>query len=70
MKLKLAIVPGSKNQPEIVKATAGSQDSISKAVFAISDFVFDNAIAFNAADGMFHPNAERGKPTILLFVKV
>lgn len=61
-------MPGAEIQPEIVKPTASFHDSISKASFPVTNFVFDDAIAFDAANGMFNAHAERGNPLVDIFL--
>ena len=69
MELDGVIMPGAETQPEIVKSTASRHDSIFKAGFPVTNFVFDDAITFDATNGMFNPNAERGNPPVDIFVQ-
>ena len=68
MKLDRAIMPWAKGQPEIVKATTRFQNSIPKALFPISDFLFDNAITFDTPNGMFNADPQGSKPLVDVFI--
>lgn len=70
MKLNGLISPRAKIQSKIVKATTGLKNSISEAGFPISDFVFNNAIAFDPADSMFDPNPQGSMPLVDTLVQV
>lgn len=68
MELDGFIIPGAEIQSEIVKSTASLHDGISKAGLPVTNFVFDDTITFDAANGMFNSNPERGKPLVDLFI--
>ncbi len=68
MELDGAIIPGAEIQPKIVKPTASLHNRISEAGFAVTQFVFDDAIAFDAANRMFNAHAERGNPLVDSFL--
>ena len=70
MKLNGLISPRSIIQSEIVKAATGLEDSILKARFPVSDFVFNNSITFDPTDGMFNTNTQGGMPLVNAFVQV
>ena len=70
MKLNGIIRPRPKIQSEIVKPATGLKNTILKARFPISDFVLNNAIAFNAANSMFDPNPQRSMPLVDALVQV
>ena len=70
MELDGVIMPGAEIQPEIVKPTASLHDRISKAGFPVTNFVFDDAIPFDAANGMFNANPERGNPLVDIFLQL
>jgi len=70
MELDRFIIPGAEIQSEIVKSTASLHDCISKAGFPVTNFVFEDAIPFDAANRMFNAHPQRGKPLVDLFVQV
>ena len=70
MELDRLIMPGSEIQSEIMQATTGLKDSILKAWFPIPDFVFDNPVTFDTANGVFNPNPQWSEPLINVFVQV
>ena len=70
MELDRLVMPGTEIQSEIMKATAGFKNSILKAWFPIPDFVFDNPITFDTANGVFNANPHRSEPLINVFVQV
>jgi len=70
MKLDWVIMPGPKIQAEIMQTTTGFHDCIAKALFPISDFVFDDAVAFDPANRMFHADAQGRQPVIEVFVPI
>ena len=63
-------MPGPEIQSEIMQTTAGFKNSILKAWFPISDFVFDNPVTFDTADGVFNPNPQGSIPVIKVFIQV
>ena len=63
-------MPGTEIQSEIMQPTAGFKNSILKAWFPISDFVFDNPVTFDTANGVFNANPNRRKPLIDVFIQV
>ena len=70
MKLDRRVMPGTEIQSEIMQPTAGFKNSILKAWFPISDFVFDNPVTFDTANGVFNANPNRRKPLIDVFIQV
>ena len=70
MKLNRFISPRSIIQSEVVKTTTGLKDSILKAGFPVSDFVFDNSIPFDPTDGMFNTNTQGGMPLVNTLVQI
>ena len=70
MELDRRVMPGTEIQSEIMQTTAGFKNSVLKTWFPIPDFVFDNAVTFDTADGVFNPNPNRSKPLINVFVQV
>ena len=64
MELDGFVIPGAKIQSEIMEPTAGFQNNVPGACFPIPDFVFDDPIAFDPADDMFDPNAQRSMPLV------
>lgn len=63
-------MPGPEIQSEIMKATAGFKHSILKPRFPSPNFVFDNPVTFDTADGVFNANSDRRKPLINVFIQV
>ncbi len=63
-------MPGPEIQSEIMKAAAGFQNSILEAWFPIPNFVFDNPVTFDTANGVFNTNSNRRKPLINMFIQV
>ena len=70
MELDRLVMPGTEIQSEIMKTTTGFKNSVPKTWFPIPDFVFDNAVTFDTADGMFNPHPNRRMPLINVFVQV
>ena len=70
MELDRLVMPGAEIQSEIMKAAAGFQNSILKTWFPIPNFVFDNPVTFDTADGVFNPNSDRRKPPIKVFIQI
>ncbi len=70
MKLKGAIGPRAEIESKIMQATTGFKDRVAKARLPVANFVFHNPIAFDTANGMFNPGAQRGKPAVLVLVKL
>ena len=70
MELDRQVMPGAEIQSKIMQPTAGFKDSILKAWFPIPDFVFDNPITFDTANGVFNTNPYRSEPLINVFVQV
>ena len=70
MELDGLVMPGTEIQSEIMQPTTGFKDSVLKAWFPIPDFVFDNSVTFDTANGVFNPNPHRSVPLINLFVQV
>lgn len=70
MELDRLIMPGPEIQSEIMKTTAGFKDSVLKAWFPIPNFVFDNPVTFDTANGVFNANPQRSEPLINVFVQV
>ena len=70
MELHEFVIPGAKIRSEIMEPTAGFQNSIPETCFPISDFVFDDPIAFDPTDGMFDPNAQRSMPLVNVFLQI
>lgn len=70
MELDRLVMPGPEIQSEIMQSTASFKNSILKAWFPIPDFVFDNPITFDTANGVFNPNPYRSVPLINVFVQV
>ena len=70
MKLDGGVMPGTEIQSEIMQPTADFKNSVPKAGFPISDFVFDNPITFDTANGVFNANPHRREPLINVFVQV
>ena len=53
-----------------MKTATGLKNSIPKARFPISDFVFNNSITFNPTDSMFDANAQGRMPLVNALVYV
>lgn len=70
MELDRLVMPGPEIQSKIMQPTAGFKNSIPKTWFPIPDFVFDNPVTFDTADGMFNPNPDRSQPLIEVFIQV
>ena len=70
MELDRLVMPGTEIQSEIMQPTTGFKNGILKAGFPIPDFVFDNAVTFDTADGVFNPNSNRSEPLISVFIQV
>ena len=70
MELDGFIIPGTKIQSEIMESTARFQNSVPEAWFPIANFVFDDPIAFDPADGMFDTNPKRSMPLVDVFFQV
>ena len=70
MELDRLVMPGPEIQSEIMQPTAGFKNSILKTWFPIPDFVFDNPITFDTANGVFNANSNRREPLINVFVQV
>ena len=70
MELDRLVMPGTEIQSKIMQPTTGFKNSILKAWFPISDFVFDNPVTFDTANGVFNANSNRRKPMINVFVQV
>lgn len=70
MKLDGRVMPGTEIQSEIMQPTTGFKNSVPKAGFPISDFVFDNPITFDTANGVFNAHPNRRKPLVNVFVQV
>ena len=70
MELDGFVIPGTKIQSEIMESTARFHNSVPEAWFPIANFVFDDPIAFDPADGMFDTNPERSMPLVEVFVQV
>ena len=70
MELERYVVPGSKVQAEIVKATASFDDLILETDFPVADSVFYDTIAFDAANGVFDANSQRGEPLVHIFLHI
>jgi len=61
-------MPGSEIQAEIVQAAASFHDPIPKVIFPVSQLIFNNPIAFDAADGVFDPDAQAGNLAVAFFL--
>lgn len=70
MELDRGVMPGAEIQSKIMKPTAGFKNSILKPWFPIPNFVFDNPIPFDTANGVFNPNSHRSEPLINVFIQV
>ena len=70
MELDRLVMPGTEIQSEIMQLTTGFKNSILKAGFPIPDFVFDNPVPFDTANGVFNPHPNRRKPLVNVFVQV
>ena len=70
MELDRLVMPGPEIQSEIMQPTTGFKNSVLKAGFPIPDFVFDNPVTFDTADGVFNPHPNRRMPLINVFVQV
>ena len=70
MELNRLVMPGTKIQSEIMQPTAGFKNSVLKAWFPVPDFVFDNSVTFDTANGVFNANPHRSVPLIKVFVQV
>ena len=70
MELDGLVMPGTEIQSEIMQPTAGFKNGILKAWFPIPDFVFDNPVTFDTANGVFDPHPNRRKPLVNVFVQV
>ena len=53
-----------------MKTATGFKNSILKAGFPVSNFVFNNSITFDPTDGMFNTNTQGGMPLVNAFVQV
>ena len=70
MELDRLVMPGTEIQSKIMQPTAGFKNSILKTRFPIPNFVFDNSVTFDTADGVFNANSNRRKPLISVFIQV
>ena len=70
MELDGLVMPGPKIQSEIMQPTTGFKNSVLKTGFPIPDFVFDNPIPFDTANGVFNPHPHRSVPLVNVFVQV
>lgn len=70
MELDRLVMPRTEIQSEIMQPAASFKHSILKAWFPIPDFVFDNPITFDTANGVFNANPHRREPLINVFVQV
>ena len=70
MELDRLVMPRTKIQSKIMQPTAGFKNSVLKTRFPVPDFVFDNPVTFDTANGVFNANSHRSEPLINLFVQV
>ena len=47
-----------------METTTGLHDSVLEASLPIPDFVFDNSITLDSADGVFYANPQRRMPLV------
>ena len=70
MKLERIVLPRAKIQPEIMQATASFKNSILKTRLPIANFVFDDPVAFDAADSVCNTHPQRSMPVVHRFVQI
>jgi serine/threonine protein kinase len=61
------VVPRSEAQPEVVQTTTGCHDLVAETGFPIAQLIFDNSIAFDAVNRMFHSDANARNLLVLRF---
>ena len=52
-----------------MQSDTGKEHLIHKVVFSQPAFLLYNAVAFDTADGMFHPHPKRGDVAVQLFLR-
>ena len=70
MQLKGFVMPRSKVQAEVMQTATDREHSILEAAFPIADEIFDYPVAFDAADGVFHPDPQRGQPLVNMPIEI
>ena len=70
MELDRLVMPRTKIQSKIMQPTAGFKNSVLKTRFPVPDFVFDNPVTFDTANGVFNAHPHRSVPLINVFVQV
>jgi len=60
-------MPGSEIQTEIMQAATGFHHPISKVIFPVAQWVFDNSIAFDPPNGMFYADPNAGNQAVAFF---
>jgi hypothetical protein len=64
------VMPRPKIQSKVMETTPGFQHRVPKASFPTTDFIFNNAIPFDPADGMFEANPYSSQPRVGVLVQV